>query len=160
MLHCIKILYFCCTSAQVPNEQDVRSHDDRKPMFKIYETDKKRHNLADWLLTGNWQGKVTFPKPERHYEYEGYDGFYNNIAVNDLGAVGNYTCLTVFTFVFFYSFFLTRKVLATEFSEVEKTGLSLNDITYYINIYALKIIQNLRNTLLLWVFSHCICLHL
>lgn len=51
------------------------------------DKDTIRNRLADWLLNGNWSDNSAPPK-EEEYEYEGYDGFYNNIAVPDLGAIG------------------------------------------------------------------------
>ncbi|KAL3290150.1 hypothetical protein HHI36_023514 [Cryptolaemus montrouzieri] len=45
-----------------------------------------RDNLGQWLLTGSWQGVKPYKKGGG-YEYEGYDGFYNNLARPDSGAI-------------------------------------------------------------------------
>ncbi|XP_044256242.1 dual oxidase 2-like [Tribolium madens] len=44
-----------------------------------------RQSLASWLLTGSWDNLSLIP--EKSHEYEGYDGWYNNIAHQDLGAI-------------------------------------------------------------------------
>nr|XP_008200778.1 PREDICTED: dual oxidase 1 [Tribolium castaneum] len=44
-----------------------------------------RQNLANWLLNGSWNNPERIP--EKSHEYEGYDGWYNNIAHPDLGAI-------------------------------------------------------------------------
>ncbi|KAJ8975680.1 hypothetical protein NQ317_019635 [Molorchus minor] len=46
---------------------------------------KFRHRIADWLLNGDWSNRTR--TNNKLYEYEGYDGFYNNIARPDSGAV-------------------------------------------------------------------------
>lgn len=49
--------------------------------------DQKRQ-LGNWLIFGNQNG---FPNyTTRTTEYEGYDGWYNNLAKPDLGAIGHY----------------------------------------------------------------------
>ncbi|XP_018566718.1 dual oxidase 2-like [Anoplophora glabripennis] len=67
-----------------PNHKEKPSGEHWPGLYK--DKDKIRNRLADWLLNGNW-GNDSAPPKERHYEYEGYDGFYNNIAVPDLGAI-------------------------------------------------------------------------
>jgi hypothetical protein len=47
--------------------------------------------LAEWLLTGCWSATdLPCPKPKEPSpaEYSGFDGWYNNIAHPELGAVG------------------------------------------------------------------------
>jgi hypothetical protein len=50
-----------------------------------------KEKLLRWLIDGRWrENDMTHPdvaEPEE-VEYEGYDGFYNNLARPDLGAVG------------------------------------------------------------------------
>lgn len=43
----------------------------------------------DWLLYGEIRrcGREGCPYTPKHYEYEGYDGFYNNFGRPDLGSV-------------------------------------------------------------------------
>ncbi|KAJ8953259.1 hypothetical protein NQ318_015841 [Aromia moschata] len=43
--------------------------------------------LGDWLLFGQWGASNRKFKGNEHYEYEGYDGFYNNLAQPDSGAI-------------------------------------------------------------------------
>lgn len=50
-----------------------------------YDDQKNRSELANWLLSGK-TGQYRF---DEHVEYEGYDGWYNNIARPDSGAIGN-----------------------------------------------------------------------
>ncbi|XP_063929411.1 dual oxidase 2-like [Zophobas morio] len=48
----------------------------------------KRYILGDWLLTGCWGDACTGTmKTEENVEYEGYDGWYNNMARPDSGAI-------------------------------------------------------------------------
>lgn len=52
--------------------------------------------LAEWLINGCWKMSPCSPPstPQKHgIEYEGYDGFYNNLAHPDLGAIGNVSVL-------------------------------------------------------------------
>lgn len=67
-----------------------------KPLFVNY-VGAVRYNLADWLL-GDSIKNTNSENPE----YEGYDGFYNNIAVNDLGAIGEELYLLNFFFMHLY----------------------------------------------------------
>lgn len=49
-----------------------------------YDEKKNRSGLANWLLRGTGQYRF-----DEHVEYEGYDGWYNNLARPDSGAIGN-----------------------------------------------------------------------
>lgn len=46
-----------------------------------------RHLLGQWLLTGSPPGESKYDV-KKNVEYEGYDGWYNNLARPDLGAIG------------------------------------------------------------------------
>jgi hypothetical protein len=60
-----------------------------KPNKEQWATDGKRKLLLEWLIDGCWDAmKCDDPKEPNATEYEGYDGFYNNLARPDLGAVG------------------------------------------------------------------------
>ncbi|GLV42469.1 Dual oxidase [Carabus blaptoides fortunei] len=48
-----------------------------------YDKEKNRNELADWLLNG----KTNQYRFDKHVEYEGYDGWYNNLARPDSGAI-------------------------------------------------------------------------
>jgi len=61
-----------------------------KPNKDQWATDGKRNRLLAWLIDGCWnENSLTCedPKEPEEAEYEGYDGFYNNLARPDLGAV-------------------------------------------------------------------------
>jgi hypothetical protein len=68
----------------------ITVHTD-KPTKIEWATDGEKDRLLEWLIDGCWnETNLTCPnvvQPEE-VEYEGYDGFYNNIARPDLGAVG------------------------------------------------------------------------
>lgn len=62
-----------------------------KPNKHQWATDGKRNRLLAWLIEGCWNENNTTcedPVEPEEVEYEGYDGFYNNLARPDLGAVG------------------------------------------------------------------------
>ncbi|XP_074037846.1 dual oxidase 1 [Leptinotarsa decemlineata] len=46
-----------------------------------------RRVLGDWLLYGNWTPSFRPPADVPNVEYEGYDGWYNNLARPDSGAI-------------------------------------------------------------------------
>lgn len=48
-----------------------------------------REILGDWLIRGCYKPPCSSTKHEET-ESEGYDGFYNNLAHPDLGAIGIY----------------------------------------------------------------------
>lgn len=48
--------------------------------------------FIQWLIVGCWGSKCEngpAHNDDEEIEYEGYDGFYNNLAQPDLGAIGN-----------------------------------------------------------------------
>jgi len=62
-----------------------------KPNKDQWATDGKRNRLLAWLIDGCWNensSRCSNPVEPEEAEYEGYDGFYNNLARPDLGAVG------------------------------------------------------------------------
>jgi hypothetical protein len=66
------------------------AHTD-KPTKTQWATDGNRNRLLEWLIEGCWSRtsqSCPGPKEPEEVEYEGYDGFYNNLARHDLGAVG------------------------------------------------------------------------
>ncbi|XP_069693033.1 dual oxidase-like [Periplaneta americana] len=50
---------------------------------------QRKERLLSWLIDGCWSPTDKSCKPSQHrvVEYEGYDGFYNNLARPDLGAI-------------------------------------------------------------------------
>ncbi|XP_057662401.1 dual oxidase 2-like [Diorhabda carinulata] len=46
-----------------------------------------RHIFADWLLNGNWSENRRPQNSNENTEYPGYDGWYNNLARVDSGAI-------------------------------------------------------------------------
>ncbi|GFG34861.1 hypothetical protein Cfor_10393 [Coptotermes formosanus] len=61
-----------------------------KPNKDQWATEGKRDRLLAWLIDGCWSENSQTcedPKEPKEAEYEGYDGFYNNLARPDLGAV-------------------------------------------------------------------------
>lgn len=62
-----------------------------KPTKTNWATDGEKDRLLQWLVDGCWSEThltcLNVTEPE-DVEYEGYDGFYNNLARPDLGAVG------------------------------------------------------------------------
>jgi hypothetical protein len=61
-----------------------------KPTKMQWATAGNKSRLLQWLIDGCWSinhqcKEATEPE---EVEYEGYDGFYNNLARPDLGAVG------------------------------------------------------------------------
>jgi hypothetical protein len=61
-----------------------------KPTKIQWATDGEKVGLLKWLIDGCCNETfLTCPNDEpEEVEYEGYDGFYNNLARPDLGAVG------------------------------------------------------------------------
>ncbi|XP_072402675.1 dual oxidase 2-like [Diabrotica undecimpunctata] len=47
----------------------------------------RRHIFGDWLLNGNWSDNYTPSGVSKTVEYPGYDGWYNNLARPDSGAI-------------------------------------------------------------------------
>jgi hypothetical protein len=72
----------------IPYPDNVHT-DKNKPSKVEWATDGKKDRLLAWLIDGRSETSLTRPdvQPEK-VEYEGYDGFYNNLARPDLGAVG------------------------------------------------------------------------
>jgi hypothetical protein len=62
-----------------------------KPTKKQWAKAGNKDRLLDWLIEGCWSEtdlSCQTPAEPEEVEYEGYDGFYNNLARTDLGAVG------------------------------------------------------------------------
>lgn len=103
----LKVLFFLCassgfcqtqnstpstttsTTTSRPKPQEI-NHDKKPPPSEWPATYEKRkvnkYILGDWLLTGAW-GNVNKKLDKSKHEYEGYDGFYNNLARPDSGAI-------------------------------------------------------------------------
>lgn len=63
---------------------------NKKPIGDFWPSrynSSNRINLGDWLIKGCW-GSCSYTPLENETEYEGYDGWYNNMARKDLGAIG------------------------------------------------------------------------
>ncbi|XP_044765941.1 dual oxidase 1-like [Coccinella septempunctata] len=97
------LFYISSTYCQLPNSNvstsrilpkpteptivDYRKKPPRNEWPVTYDRRKqKKYILGEWLLTGSW-GDVNKTFTRGHYEYEGYDGFYNNLARPDSGAI-------------------------------------------------------------------------
>lgn len=66
------------------------AHTD-KPTKMQWAKAGNKIKLLEWLIEGCWSENnqpCPEPKEPEEVEYEGYDGFYNNLARPDLGAVG------------------------------------------------------------------------
>ncbi|CAH1153484.1 unnamed protein product [Phaedon cochleariae] len=72
---------------QVDNTRFMRKPDSTSWPGNYNEGNNNRHIFADWLLYGNWSTNLTPPSETRKVEYEGYDGWYNNLARPDSGAI-------------------------------------------------------------------------
>ena len=63
-------------------------------MWASSEDIEQKEKLVSWLIDGCWTENGNLrkckEKADQHVEYEGYDGFYNNLAHPELGAVGMY----------------------------------------------------------------------
>lgn len=74
----------------INDETDISVNYNEKPFGEnwpgSWDNQKTRKNLGNWLLTGRWDSTESLP--EKEIEYEGYDGWYNNIAQPELGAIG------------------------------------------------------------------------
>ncbi|XP_064081195.1 dual oxidase 2-like isoform X2 [Macrobrachium nipponense] len=87
--------YLACwlTASAQQNECPPQEHPDERPRPCLWRTDFSRNNggfrFLDWLIAGcslTDNGCNKLPS-DRHVEYEGFDGWYNNMAIPNLGAV-------------------------------------------------------------------------
>lgn len=79
----------------ISNEKIVSEKADKdKPKNDEWITGRnpaEKTKLAEWLVTGCWStNESPCPAPEepKLAEYSGFDGWYNNIAHPELGAIG------------------------------------------------------------------------
>jgi len=69
------------------------------------------NSIPKWLLFGSKQSE----EDNKHVEYEGYDGWYNNRANQKLGAVGNYEKFVIKTAtLLFFKVKIFKKLFSKE----------------------------------------------
>jgi len=74
---------------------DCTQKPGKEEWLKDYKNTKAKEGLLEWLIDGccescksNCDCHITIPEHDEPPEFEGYDGWYNNLAHPELGAVG------------------------------------------------------------------------